>query len=208
MANERPPDAQGSTAPPIDTTDQARPKPSNGSLLAFFKGKPRADAGSAACSGDEGGSTTSAVPSAGPVIKQPPRKRRRKGDEGQARLMKGEGGGWAFGKADAPPAAVQEGGAGRNDVNDTEYTADTVGSAAAAAPTTAKRKPGRKQPDGEEAEVKDMAQKTRRTTAKRGRRKGGTGARSGNEDARTSDEEPMERELQSQLRTDRGRGAC
>lgn len=172
--------AQGSG----DPTHDLRPKPANRSLFAYFGGKPRGEDAMSAASGDEAYETASngaAASSAGTSAKQPPRKRRKKVDEGQARLMKAEGGGWALGRAQA---------AGRSDVDVAEapsvgMDADTEQVAAATPADTAKRKPaqGKRKEEGEDAEVKEMAQRTRKTMAKRGIRRGpadsrvvGTGA--------------------------------
>jgi hypothetical protein len=90
-------------------------------------------------------------------------------------LLKAEGGGWALGKL----PAKQDTQSGAEEEDDRDPTG--AGPVAAGPANTAKRKEGRKKGTGEEEEeVRDMvaARKTRRTMAKRGRRKGQMNGRS------------------------------
>ena len=162
--------AQGSADP---TPGDLRPKPVNRSLFAYFGGKPRGDDATSTISDDEAYETASngaAASSVSTSAKQPPRKRRKKVDEGQARLMKAEGGGWALGRAQAVGTSDMD----VAEAPPVEMDGNTEQAPVAAPANTAKRKPaqGKKKEEGEDAEVKEMAQRTRRTMAKRGRRKG------------------------------------
>lgn len=151
-----------------------RPKPS-GSLFAYFgKGPPRSEGGD--YSGEEGPAPLATTTHANGKPREPPRKRRKKADEGQgqARLLKAEGGGWALARAPISAEASE----GAEDGNETLDGQDQAGaeSKAQVPANTAKRKKERKG-DDELAEMRDMEQKPKRTMARRGRKKGQTGSR-------------------------------
>jgi hypothetical protein len=169
-------EAAAEDRPALDgSTTDVRPKPVNRSLFTYFGGRPRSDVPNPEASGDERSDGQAQDLPSGSSVKQPPRKRRKKVDEGQSRLLKAEGGGWALGKL----PAKQDTQSGAEEEDDRDPTG--AGPVAAGPANTAKRKEGRKKGTGEEEEeVRDMvaARKTRRTMAKRGRRKGQMNGRS------------------------------